>query len=117
VIDDIQSWIGVHAADLEGIATLWFVVLAVACIPAGLYILHIYRQRYEEAPFLTRLVLRDIRVWLGAMLLLVLVAAALAHLVSRPWGTLTICAAVTVFIWGLLDDAVVFYRERKRRDL
>ncbi len=112
MIHDLQEWIGTNAALFELGAVIWFLVLALLSIPAGIYIVKVYRSRYEEAPFLTRLVLRDIRVWAATMLLLVLVAGSLLRFVSRPWGTLTICAAVTIYAWGLIDDALTFRRER-----
>lgn len=113
MIEDVQTWIGQHAAQLELLGVLWFIVLAVVSIPAGLYIIHVYRMRHEEAPFLTRLVMRNMRSWAAVMLLLVLVIGLLTRVVARPWGTLTICLAITIFAWGLLDDARTFFVERR----
>lgn len=87
--------------------------IAVAAIISGVYIVHVYRQRHEDALFLERLVKRDVRVCVAAAVILVYLALAMADLTpGRPWGAVIIAAAVIAMLVGPVDDALLWRRER-----
>lgn len=109
----------------DGVTLLVAIVVAVesvAALVAAGYIVKVYRERREDAPFLTRLVKRDVRVALGGLLIAVLVAYALLvfaapdlglTFIPRPWPSLIIAVAVGLMEWGVISDALTFYQERK----
>lgn len=112
-LESVNEWLLENASLIEGAVTAWFVLLAAVAIVSGLYIRWVYLHRREDAPFLTRMFFRDRRDWLATILLLVLVWLAINRMVSRPWGTVIICTSVTVYMYGLIDDAFTFFRERR----
>lgn len=98
---------------VEHLVTYWLIALVTAAAISGLYILHIYRRRHESALFLDRLVKRNLRVVvcalvIGGYLLISLFGLSL----GRPWGYVVIAAAVTGLIWGPISDALLWFRER-----
>lgn len=83
---------------------------------SGLYIWYVYRQRHEEALFLTRLVHRDLRVAIASILTGLLIAVALLGqgILLRPWGTLIIGFCLSALMYGVVSDAILWRRERRR---
>lgn len=102
-------------ADLvNAIIAIVFGVVALASGVAALYILWVYRQRKEEALFLTRLVHRDIRVSLASMVILgLIVLARLGLTLPQPLGGLVAGGAVVAMMVGPISDALLWRRERK----
>lgn len=95
--------------------SVFCLVVAVAAVVSGGYIAWVYRERHEDALFLTRLVYRDIRVAIGSAVILVYIVAALLGLSpGRPWGALVIGLIVSVFMYGVVSDALLWRRERRK---
>lgn len=90
-------------------------LFATSAIASGVYIVWVYRQRQEDALFLERLVKRDVRVCVAAAVILIYLALAMADLTpGRPWGAVIIAAAVIAMLIGPTDDAVLWWKERRR---
>lgn len=89
--------------------------VAIVAIISTLYIVNIYRQRHQEALFLTRLVVRDVRVGVCAAVILIYLALALSDRgLGRPWGAIVIGIPVIVMLYGPTSDAMLWWRERRR---
>jgi hypothetical protein len=90
------------------------ILMSVAAVVSGLYVIYVYRNRYEEAPFLTRLVHRDVRVSTASTVILVYLAFALSGVsLGPPWGGLLIAIAVWTMEYGPIEDAITWWRERR----
>lgn len=101
--------------EAEAIVALLALGMAVACIVAGGYIWYVYERRNEDALFLTRLVHRDIRVSLASALIAAVIAwAYLFEPLPRPWGGIIIGTALIAMMLGPVDDALLWFRERRR---
>lgn len=97
------------------LVTVVCIAVAVAAVASGAYIAWVYRQRNEEALFLARLVTRDLRCSAAALIIGVYIAAALlGYSLGRPWGALVIAAAVVVLMVGVIDDALLWRKERRK---
>jgi uncharacterized protein (DUF2062 family) len=91
------------------------VALALAAVLSTIYIVHVYRQRKEEALFLTRLVHRDIRVGIGGGIIVAYIALAYSgYTLGAPWGGLIVSLAVGLMLIGPIDDAIQWFRERRK---
>lgn len=96
------------------------VVVGILALVAGLYIWSATRKlTRQQSEYLWRMVRRDKRVGLGLVLLAGLGLAVaiprafdLETVVSRPWGTVWLVIAIDLFAVGLLDDALLVYRDR-----
>lgn len=101
--------------------------VALAAVASGVYIGWVYRQRREEALFLTRLVYRDIRVSAASAVILGVIVIALYGQVQeneiapdRLVLSAIITFAVCLMMYGPISDALLWRRERRyqhRRDL
>lgn len=100
--------------DVEAIVGIVAAAFGIACVLAGVYILYVYRQRNEDAPFLTRLVHRDLRVSIASagIAALVFVSYVLEPL-PRPWGAVVIGVCLIAMQYGPIEDAIQWFRERR----
>jgi uncharacterized BrkB/YihY/UPF0761 family membrane protein len=95
--------------------TLLLTLMAIASVISGAYIVWIYRRRGEEAPFLTRLVVRDVRVAIAAFVIAVYIIVSLSgYGFPRPWGAVVVGGAVAAMLFGVIDDAWTWYWQRRR---
>ena len=98
------------------VVTLIDVAIAIGAVISTLYIIYVYRQRREEALFLTRLVHRDIRVGVGGGIIVGYIALSYSgYTLGPPWGGLIISLAVALMLIGPIDDAILWFRERRRK--
>ncbi len=101
--------------DVEAIIGVLALAIALICVVSGTYVYAVYRQRHEEALFLTRLVHRDVRVSLASAVIAGVIAwSYLLDPLPRPWGALLTGAALIVMMLGPIDDALLWRRERNR---
>lgn len=93
----------------------------VAVLISVAYILRRYSQLDDKAPFLTRLVHRDVRIALvgtliGAVIVYSLARYALPQLdlspFVPPFGALLIGVPLAVLLWGPISDALQWRREQ-----
>lgn len=102
-----------------GMAVIVGIESVLAIVAAG-YIVRVYRARHEDAPFLTRLVKRDVRVAAGGLLITIVVVYSLVafafewDFIPRPWASVLIGLGIALMEYGVISDAIVFYRERSR---
>jgi uncharacterized membrane protein YfcA len=101
--------------DVEAAIGIVALVIALSCVMSGAYVYSVYRQRHEEALFLTRLVHRDIRVSAASAVIAGIIAVAyLAEPLPRPWSGLLIGGALIVMMLGPVSDALLWRKERRR---
>ena len=101
--------------DVEAVVGLIALAIAMACVVSGAYVYYVYRQRHEEALFLTRLVHRDVRVSIASAVIAGIIAIAyLAEPLPRPWGGLLIGGALIAMMLGPVSDALLWRKERQR---
>lgn len=88
---------------------------SIFAVIAGAYIVKVYRERHEDAPFLTRLVKRDVRVATGGLLIVAVVVYTLItyalpqlgwEFIPRPWASVLIGLAIGLMEWGVISDAL-----------
>lgn len=97
------------------------IVEGTAALASGVYIAIVYHQRREDSEYLRRLVVRDWRVAAGAVPILIVVVYSLLVFafpdrltpIARPWGSIAVCIPIAVFLYGVVDDARQFYRDRR----
>jgi uncharacterized membrane protein YbhN (UPF0104 family) len=90
-------------------------VMAVIAGISGGYIWHVYRQRHEEAVFLTLLVRICLRVSFAATWILVYLALALSGFsFGRPWGAAAIAVPILAMLTVPITVAELWFRERRR---
>lgn len=107
----------VRGVELAVIAAAAFACLA--AIVSGLYIWLVYDQRDREdsrdALFLTRLVIRDLRVAVCGAIILGYLALSTAGLgLGRPWGAIIVGVPVIILLYGPTSDALLWRRERAK---
>jgi len=106
---------------VEVSVTLLAVLFSAAAIVSAAYIVWVYRhrnvtpdQRVGEL-FLTRNVVRDVRVAVCATIILGYLALALAgYGLGRPWGAIVIGIPVIVLLYGPTGDALLWRKERRK---
>lgn len=103
------------------------IVLALSVeIPAALiavaYIVRVQRPVKGQAPFLDRLVKRDLRVALAGLVIGTIIAYSLLRFalpewnlpqIAPPWSSVFIGGALIVLLIGPIDDALTIWRERR----
>lgn len=90
--------------------------LAIVSIGSAVYTVNIYRQRHEEALFLTRLIKRNVRVATAAAVILIYLALALSDYgLGRPWGAVVIAGSVGAMLYGPISDALLWHKERRSK--
>lgn len=98
------------------------IATAIAAGISGAYITWVYRQRREQAVYLTLLVRRDQRIAVGGLLILVVGGYALLRFafpdaglpgLVAPWTTVVIVVAIELMLWGVIADALQMRRDRR----
>jgi hypothetical protein len=104
-----------------GLALLAF-VLGVGAIVAYVYVERVVGDGVTRSRELRRLVSRNRRVALSGGIIAALVAYTLVRLtfpewgipiIPPPWTTICIGIAVNMLLWGVIADAIAFYRLRR----
>ena len=99
---------------VQTVITIGGAILAVAAGVSAIYIQWVYRQRHEEALFLSRLVTRDIRVAVASVVILgYIVLNFLGYGLGKPWGSLIISVSIMVMMFGPISDALLWRKERR----
>ena len=106
--------------ELTLVITVTLIVEIVASMIATVYVAYRYRGLDDKAPFLARLVQRDIRVaFAGAFIGIVIVYSLIRFSVPAlqlgpippPWGALLVAVPVGLMLLGPIWDAITWWRE------
>jgi len=105
---------------LTGLIVLALAFEIPACLIAVVYILRVQWPVRGQAPFLDRLVKRDVRVALSGLVIGSVIVYNLLRLagfnlspIPSPWSSVLIGCALIVLLWGPIDDALATWRERR----
>jgi hypothetical protein len=102
---------------------LSMVVLSATAIVSWLYVRWVVKQAKEPPRELRRILTRDGRIALGALIIGSMTAYSLIRFIDprllppipSPWGLIVASFGVDLLLWGVTDDALTFRRYRRER--
>ena len=103
------------------IMVLSMVMLSFTAIVSWLYVRWVVKQAKEPPRELRRILTRDGRIALGALIIGVMTVYGLVRFIDplllpaipSPWGLIVAAFGVDLLLWGVTDDALTFRRYRR----